>query len=321
IFKVIKEKQTFLLLMNLLLASFQKRIAEKFGVTPGQDMINALAAAEKTGAEVVLADRELRTTLARTWKAISLWGKFKLMFQSLFSIMGADEISEEEIEQLKQEDLLQMLLAELEKSQPGLRRILIDERDRYLAHKIKNAPGQKIVAVVGAGHVPGIRQYWSRDDDITELDVMPPPGVTPKVLKWGIPLAIVAVFIMGFVFSGPTTGMHMLGIWIVANSIPALLGALIIQAHPLTMLTSAVAAPLTSISPFIGAGWVAGLVEALLRRPTVGDLEDLSEDITTLKGFWKNRVTRVLLVVVFVNLGSAVGTFAAIPLIARLFGT
>ncbi len=321
IFKVVKEKQAFLLLMNLLLASFQKRIAEKFGVVPGQDMISALEAAEKTGAEVVLADRELRTTLARTWRSMSLWAKFKLMFQAAFSILGAEEITEEEIEQLKQEDLLQMLLAELEKSQPGLRRILIDERDRYLAHKIKGAPGRRIVAVVGAGHVPGIREYWDREDGIRELDVMPPPGVAPKILKWGIPLAIVAVFVMGFVFSGPATGMNMLGVWIAANSLPAALGAVIVLAHPATILTSAVAAPLTSISPVIGAGWVAGLVEAFLRKPTVGNLEDLSEDITTLKGFWKNRVTRILLVVVFVNLGSAVGTFAAIPLIARLFGS
>lgn len=320
LFKVVKEKKAFLLLANLLLASFQKKIADQFGIKPGEDMISAITAAEQTGARVHLVDREIRVTLARVWKAIGFFSKIKLMFQLLVSIGGADDITEEDIERLKQEDMLQVLLSELASSYPVLGEILVDERDRYLAHRIKNAPGKTIVAVVGAAHVTGIKKYWDSDVDITELDTVPPPGVSRGIIKWGIPLAIVGVFAAGFIFSGKDAGMNMLGIWIAVNSIMAALGALIICAHPITILVSAVAAPLTSLSPAIAAGWVAGLSEALLRRPTVGDLEDLSRDITTLKGFWKNKATRILLVVVLVNLGSAVGTFAAIPLIVRAFG-
>ncbi len=320
IFKVVKERKAFLLLANLLLASFQKKIADQFGIKPGEDMISAITAAENTGAQVYMADREIRITLARVWKAIGFWSKIKLMFQLLMSISGSDDITEEDIERLKQEDVLQVLLSELASSYPMLREMLVDERDRYLAHRIKNAPGQTIVAVVGAGHVAGIKQYWESEIDITELDTVPPPGISRHILKWGIPLAIIGVFVAGFVFSGKEAGMQMLGVWIAVNSIMAALGAIVILAHPVTILVSAAAAPLTSISPVIGAGWLAGLSEALLRRPTVGDLEDLAEDITTLKGFLRNRATRILLVTALVNLGSAIGTFAAIPLIVKAFG-
>lgn len=320
IFKVVKEKKAFFLLANLLLASFQKKIADQFGIKPGQDMISAITAADRTGAQVHLADREIRITLSRVWKAIGFFSRIKLLFQLLVSIIGADEITEEEIERLKQEDVLEVLLSELASSYPALQEILINERDRYLAEKIKTAPGKQIVAVVGAGHVPGIKKNWQADVDLDALDTVPPPGAGRHIIKWGIPLAIIAVFVAGFVFSGKDAGLQMVGAWVVVNSVMAALGAIVVLAHPVTILVSAVSAPLTSVSPVIGAGWLAGLAEAVLRRPTVGDLEDLSSDITSLKGFWKNRATRILLVVALVNLGSAIGTFAAIPLIVRAFG-
>ncbi len=321
IFKVVKEKKAFLLLANLLLASFQKKIADQFDIKPGEDMISAIAAAEKAQAVVHLVDREIRITLARVWKSIGFFSKIKLLIQLLFSISGADEITEEDIERLKQEDALQVLLSELAASYPALRETLVDERDRYLAQKIKSAPGKNIVAVVGAGHVTGIKKYWETDIDLVELDTIPPPGISRDIIKWSIPLAVMAVFMTGFLFSGKDAGLQMVGAWVVVNSVMAALGAIIALAHPLTILVSAASAPLTSVSPVIGAGWLAGLSEALLRKPTVGDLEDLSSDITSLKGFWKNRATRILLVVALVNLGSAIGTFAAIPLIVRAFGS
>jgi len=200
IFKVVKEKKAFLLLANLLLASFQKKIADQFGIKPGEDMISAIAAAEDTDARIHLADREIRITLARVWSAIGFWSKIKLLVQLLLSISGSDDITEEDIERLKQEDVLQVLLSELASSYPMLQKILIDERDRYLAHQIRNAPGETIVAVVGAGHVPGIKKYWDTDIDIAELDTVPPPGISKDILKWGIPLAIIAVFVAGFCF-------------------------------------------------------------------------------------------------------------------------
>jgi len=318
IVKVIKEKKAFLLLSNLLLASFQKKIAEKLDVKPGAEMISAIETAEKVGAQIHLADRDIRITLSRTWRVMSLWDKLKILFQLILSAGEIDEISEKDIEKMKQEDMLETLLADVKKSLPVLKDILIDERDRYLAHKIKTAPGKRIVAVVGAGHVPGIKKYWEVNTDINALDKIPPRGMFMRIFKWILPLAILVLFILGFFHGGSTTGAQMITLWIVANGLMAGLGALIAFAHPLTILSSILAAPLTSLNPMIAAGWVSGLVEAFSRKPKVKDFENLSEDILSIRGFRQNKVTKILLVVVFTNLGSAIGTFVAIPLMLKV---
>jgi len=277
IIKVIKEKKSFLLLSNLLMASFQKRIAEKFDIKPGAEMITAIEAGEAAGAKIHLADRNIRITLTKTWRVMGLWDKIKV-----------------------------------------LKDILIDERDRYLTHKIRTAPGNKIVAVVGAGHVPGIKKYWNQKIDFEALEQVPPKGKTSKILKWMIPMAILVLIVLGFYYGGANAGTDMITWWIMANGILAGLGAIIALAHPLTIFSSVLAAPLTSLNPMIAAGWVAGLVEAFSRKPKVRDFEQLPEDILSIRGFWKNKITRILLVVVFTNLGSSLGTFVAIPLMVKV---
>lgn len=318
IIKVIKEKKAFLLLSNLLLASFQKRIAEKLDVKPGAEMISAIETAEKVGAQVHLADRDIRITLSRTWRVMSLWDKLKILFQLISSAGEIDEISEKDIEKMKQEDMLETLLADVKKSLPALRDILIDERDRYLAHKIRTAPGKRIVAVVGAGHVPGIKKYWEVNTDINALEKIPPSSMFMRIFKWVLPLSILSLFILGFSYGGTTAGAQMITWWIMANGLLAGLGALIAFAHPLTILSSILAAPLTSLNPMIAAGWVSGLVEAFSRKPKVKDFENLSEDILSIRGFRQNKVTKILLIVVLTNLGSAIGTFVAIPLMLKV---
>ena len=321
IVKVIKEKKTFLLLSNLLLVSFQKRIADKLDVKPGEEMIKAMEVGEALGAEIHLADRNIRITLLKTWRAMGLWSKVKLLFQLVLSIGKIDEINEEDIEKMKQEDVLHTLLSEVGKSLPILKDILIDERDQYLAQKIRTAPGNKIVAVVGAGHVPGIKKCWNTDIDIEALEQIPPKGKTSGILKWIIPLAILVLIVLGFYHGGANAGTDMIWWWVMANGILAGLGAAIAMAHPLTILSSVLAAPLTSLNPMIAAGWVSGLVEAFSRKPKVKDFERLPEDILSIRGFWRNKVTRILLVVVFTNLGSSLGTFVAIPLMVKVLGS
>ena len=318
IVKIIREKKSFLLLSNLMLASFQKRIAKKLDVTPGQEMITAVETAEEVEAEIHLADRDIRTTLSRTWRAMGLWSKIKLLFQLILSMGEVDEIKEEDIEKMKDQDVLETLLAEVGKALPVLKVILIDERDRYLAEKIRTAPGKKIVAVVGAGHVPGIKKYWATDVDILALEQLQPKSYTTGVLKWLIPATIMAMFIAGFFYGGAQAGKDMIIWWIGANAILAGIGAMIALAHPITIVSSMLAAPLTSLNPMIAAGWVSGIVEAFSRKPKVKDLEKLPEDILSVKGFWRNKVTRILLVVVFTNLGSSIGTFVAFPVIVKL---
>ncbi|MDJ0815183.1 MAG: TraB/GumN family protein [Desulfobacterales bacterium] len=317
IVKVIKEKKSFLLLSNLLLASFQKRIAKQFDINPGAEMIEAIQTAEAVGAGIHLADRDIRTTLSRTWHSMGLWSKFKLIFQLVMSMGEVKDIKAEDIEKMKQEDVLESLLAEVGRSLPALKNILIDERDQYLAEKIKAAPGKKIVAVVGAGHVQGIQKYWLTDIDLQALEELPPRKKMTGLLKWLIPGVILAMFIAGFFYGGAKAGQDMLVWWIAANAILAGLGAIIALAHPATIISSMLAAPLTSLNPMIAAGWVSGLVEAFSRKPKVKDLETLPDDILSVRGFWRNKVTRILLVVVFTNLGSSIGTFVAFPVILK----
>jgi len=316
--KVIREKKAFLLLLNLMLAYFQKKIGKKFGINPGEEMIQAIKTAESTGAEVHLADRDIRVTLSRVWRLMGLWTKLKLLFQFIASVGDLEGLEEEDIEKMKREDVLDTLLSEIGESLPEVRQILIDERDQYLAYKIRTAPGKKIVGVVGAGHVPGIRKYWNEAIDLEKLEEMPPRGKVPRYLKWIIPAIIIGIIIIGFFVSGATTGTQMIKWWVVANAVLAGFGAALALAHPLTVVTAIIASPLTSLNPMIAAGWVAGLVEAFLRRPKVKDFENLPEDISSLKGFWKNKITRILMVVVFTNLGSSLGAFVAIPLMVKV---
>lgn len=320
IVKIIKEKKALMLFMNLLLASFQKKIGDKFGIKPGQEMVNAIAAAEKAGAVIVPADREIQTTLSRIWRGMGFWEKTKLIFAMVLSFGQSEEIKETDIEKMKHQDMLQSLLSEIKEDHPIIGKVLINERDQFLAENIRSAQGDKIVAVVGAAHIPGILEYINQDTpiDLAALKTLPPAGNVGKVLKWLIPGLIVMLFIAGFLMGGKGAGTDMIWIWVLANGIFAGIGALIALAHPYTILSSFVAAPITSLNPMIAAGWVAGLVEAFARKPKVRDLEAIPQDITSVKGFWRNNVTRILLVVVFTNLGSSIGTMTALPLMIKL---
>jgi pheromone shutdown-related protein TraB len=317
--KVIKEKKAFLLLSNLMLAYFQKKIGKKLGIKPGEEIMRAVRTAKKVDASIHLADRDIRITLTRIWRFMGLWTKVKLLAQFLTSAGSMDEIKEEDIEEMKKKDILETLLSEIGEAFPVIRRILIDERDQYLAHKIITAPGKKIVAVVGAGHVPGIQRYWGKQLDIDTLNYIPPRGKFFSILKWGIPAMIIVIIFFGFFTAGASAGTHMIKWWILANAVFSGIGAAIALAHPLTILSAVVAAPLTSLNPMIAAGWVSGLVETILGKPKVKDFENLPEDISSMKGFWKNKITRILLVVVFTNIGSSIGTFVAIPLMVKAF--
>ncbi|MCF8144219.1 MAG: TraB/GumN family protein [Deltaproteobacteria bacterium] len=317
--KVIREKKAFLLLSNLMLASFQKKIGKKLGIKPGAEMLRAIQAAESAGAEIFLADRDIRITLSRAWRLMGFWTKMKLLFQLITSMGDVERIEKEDIEKMKEKDVLEALLAEIGDLLPELRRVLIDERDLYLTAKLRTAPGKRIVAVVGAGHVPGIRKRWSDPVDIAALEVLPPKGKLMGFLKWGIPTFVIGLIIVGFFLAGAEAGSHMIKWWVLANGIFAGIGAAAALAHPLTILTAIAASPVTSLNPMIAAGWVAGLVEVFLRKPKVKDFERLPEDIGSLKGFWKNKITRVLLIVVLTNMGSSLGAFVALPLMAKAF--
>ena len=318
IVKVIKEGKAPLLMANLVLSAFQRKIGNKIGVKPGAEMMKAVKIAEELDAEIELVDREVSTTLKRAWRKLNFWEKANLLTQVFAGSFQSPNISKEEIEKMKDEDVLSSLLEELSKELPKIKEVLIDERDCYLAAKIREAPGETIIAVVGAGHVPGIVRNFEEPIDISELEKIPKAGKGGKFFKWGVPSLIIGIFIYGFTKIDASVGTEMIKIWILANGTLAAIGAIIAGGHIITVISAFIAAPITSLNPTIGAGMVSGLTEAWVRKPRVSDFENLSQDITSVKGFWKNEITRILLVVMLSNLGSMLGTFFGVPMIAAL---
>jgi len=319
--KIIREGKAMLLLSSLIMSSFQKRIGEKLGVTPGAELVEAIKAAEDQEAELELVDRDIQITLKRTWRNLGFFNKFKMAFQLTASLLVGEEIDAKTVEELKEEEKLADVLQLLADEFPAVKGPLIDERDKYISEKIKELPANRIVAVVGAGHVPGISKEVERQNVVTDLEVIPAPSSWGHVFKWGIPALIIGLLVYGFVTGGVEHSLGSIYIWILINGSLSALGAALALGHPLTILSAFVAAPLTSLNPMIAAGWVSGLVQALVKKPTVQDLEDLPKDINRVKGFWKNPASRILLVVVFSNLGSVVGTFLAGSWIAaRILG-
>jgi len=318
IYKVVREGKTFLLFANLIMTAFQKRLGSQLGVKPGAEMIEAANAAERVGAELILADRDVKITLQRTWRGMTFWGRMKVLSQLLASLFVREEISKEEIEKLKESDALSEAMQMLAEQSPEMKRILIDERDQFMAEKIKLAQGKRIVAVVGAGHVKGLTAELEREHNLAELETVPPPGKIGIWLKWGIPTLIVGLVAYGFLTVETDVSIEMIQRWFLINGTLSALGTAIAFGHPITIATAFVAAPFTSLNPAVAAGWVAGLVEAILRKPQVRDFESLADDITHLRGFWQNNITRILLVVMFANLGSAIGTFVGGFAIASL---
>ena len=187
IFQVIKEKKSLLLLVNLIISSFQSRMAEKLGINAGQEMRQGIQSADDVGAELVLADRNIQITFKRVWRGLGLWEKLKLIFQIISMLFVDEEITEEEMDELKNGDALNMMLEEMGKSFPGIKKHLLDERDQYLANKIKNASGDKIVAVLGAAHVPGVKKEIYKKQNLDAITKLPPKPKWGKIFSWGIP--------------------------------------------------------------------------------------------------------------------------------------
>lgn len=317
IFSVIKQKKALLLLVNLIIGSFQKKIAEQFGINPGQEMIQGIESAKDTNAELILVDRNIQLTFKRVWRGLGFIEKLKLIFQIIFMLFADEEITEEDMAEMKSGDTLNVILDEMGRNFPGIKKYLIDERDQYMAHKIKNAPGSKIVAVLGAGHVPGIKTELKNEHNLTALTKIPPKSNLVKYIAWSIPVIIIAMIIYTF-FTNRSMSIEQSLSWIIWNGSLSAIGVILARGHILTILTSFFIAPLSSLNPTIAAGWFAGIVEAFIRKPQVKDFKNLSEGIT-IKGLWTNKVTRVLLIVIFANLGSVLGTVIGGADVIRLF--
>jgi pheromone shutdown-related protein TraB len=310
IVKVIKSKKVGFLLANLILSSYQKKMAEKLDTKVGQEMIQGIASAQETGAELVLADRKIQVTFLRIWRKLGFIEKSKLLFSLVFSFDDGDELTETDLQNMLQDDMLEAALGDIRRQFPKIGEILISERDQYLADKIKNAPGKKVVAILGGAHVPGVKAEIFKDHDMEEIAQSPPSSRVTKILGWIIPLLIVALIVYAFVDS-ISAGLEQVQTWLIWTSALAGIFTALSLGHPLTILTALVVAPFTALHPLLACGWFAGLMEAYIRKPTVADVENVPEVILSLKGFFKNRFLRIILVVIMANIGASIGTIVA----------
>ena len=309
IVKVIKNKQVGFLLVNVILASFQKRMAKTMDSSSGAEMLEGIKLANERNINLVLADRSVKTTFARIWNKLSFKEKVHLLTGTIESIFDDEEITEEDLAKLKEADALEAALLDIGKEFPTVKEVLVDERDKYLCEKIRTAPGKKIVAIIGAAHSIGIGKYLDETIDCAELDKVEKKKYSvSSIIKWAIPITL-ACIVLYTIIKNRDIGLAQLKSWILWNGTLSAIGTALALAHPLSILTAFLAAPITSLNPLLAAGWFAGIVEATIRKPKVKDFEDLAEDTSTFKGFWKNGVTRILFVVIFANIFSSIGTF------------
>lgn len=316
VFQVIRQGKAMFLLAQLVMQSFYRRLGRQLEVEPGAEMMAGAACAEETGAKLELIDRRIDVTLKRVWRHLGFWHRVKLFGLLVEAMFSSEEVGAADIEALKKQDQLEALMGQMGKAFPEIKKRLIDERDVYLAQKLRAAPGQRIVAVVGAGHVPGMLKAIQSSMPVAELESLPPPSRWSKIWPWLIPAGVLALIAWGFFQGGAERGIDSIAIWVGVTGTLSALGALLAWPHPLTVLSAFLAAPLTTLHPALAAGWVAGLVEAWIRPPAVGDFEALPEAMENLRKFVRNPVVRILLVVVTTNVGASVGTFVAIPWIA-----
>ncbi|WP_407426935.1 TraB/GumN family protein [Treponema sp.] len=320
IIKLLREKKGFLLLANLVLSSFQKRMGANVGVQPGDEMRAGIDAAGELGIPCEMVDRPIQTTLRRAWAKNSGPGKMKLLSALFASAMAKEQVSGEEIESLKNKSEMDGMMAELSEFMPAVKEVLIDERDFYLAahiwESVQKENRKSVIAVLGAGHLPGVQAHLEKiargeeSTDTQNISSIPEKKIGSKIIGWLIPVFIVALIALGFVYGGMTKGIDLLSSWVIWNAALAGIGALIAGGHPLTILMAAIGAPFTSLCPLVGVGMFAGIVQAFICKPKVSDMETMMDDVSSIKGFYKNRLLRVLLVFFLSSVGSSIGTFA-----------
>ena len=320
--QVIRDRQLATLFLNFLLSSYQKRLGGKLGVMPGSELLEAARSAEALNIPVVLCDRDIRVTLRRAWSALSLLDKSKLLASVLVGLFEEQQLDEEELRRIRERDVLSELMNELGRVMPALRRVLIDERDAYLAQCIRDTTGQKVVVVVGAGHVMGMRFALEQDlpVDMAEITRIPEVPTLWKVLGWVLP-ALIMVSIGGIaVNKGLEAATDSALYWVVANSIPAAIGTALAFGHPLTVLAALISAPFTSLSPLIGVGHVTAFVQAYVHSPRVHEFSTVTDDLAIASRWWRSRLLRVLLVFVLSSIGGLIGVWiGGLKVLSSLF--
>lgn len=329
--KLLKGNTLYFFLVQTLLASYQRRMGMEEGVEAGAEMVAALQAGEEAGAEVSLADRNIAITFRRAFVSMGFGEKMRISWELMKALVGLEGRPDgpESVDDLLDQDLISTMMEELGEFAPSIKTVLIDERDLYLSTRIREAArgGKRVVAVVGAGHMKGIQKQLQDPEPVSLelLEQVPKKRFSPgKAIAYGIPVLILALFGL-LIYDAVTTGEWSVVLrgfqnWILLNGAFSALGALLARGHPISILTAFLAAPITSLNPTLAAGWFAGIAEAWVRKPQVKDFQGIAQ-LTTMKDFFSNKVTRVILVAAFANIGSMIGTFlAGADLAGRVIG-
>ncbi len=332
LFRVVREGKTGMVAANLALSAYQRRLAEQLGVEPGAEMRAGFEEADARGLPVWRIDRDVGITLRRTYAAVGWWDRIKLLSGLMASVLVDDGVDEAEIERLKNGDVLESTFSEFAQRSQGLHHALIAERDVYMAaslrehaHRLPVSAPQltRVLAIVGAGHMAGLANHLRNDVDDPagqqrELSAVPPPG------RWGFWLTIVlaALVLGGFAWGfsqGADVGADLVINWVLATGILGAIGCTLAGGHPLSILGAFIASPLTPLHPALSSGTVSALIEATVRKPTVADFSRLRDDVTSPRGWWRNRVARVLLNFFLTSFGTSIGVyFAGYKIIERM---
>jgi len=321
---LLKSNNSYLMLAQTFLGSIQRKLGKEHGIEPGSEMIAAMKEAKKENLKVALIDRDISITLKRAWRKMGLREKFRLTWEFLKAMIGFDdeEIEELDLKKLMDQDVISSLMEEFGEIAPSTSNVLIHERDNYISKKILDVSKKgRVLAVVGAGHLKGIQKNLEKENldvDLEELEYVPKKRFSLlKTIGYLVPVLFAVLIVYAFLTKGSDLAISMFVYWFLINGICSAIGTAIARAHPFSILTAFVAAPITSLNPAIAAGWVAGYVEAKLRTPVIRDFKNLSK-LDSLKDFLNNRVIRLLLVVALANVGSMIGTIVAFPYIANL---
>lgn len=330
LFSVIRRGRAYMVIANLALSAYQQRLASQLGIEPGAEQRMAVRLAQERGLPILLIDRELGVTLRRISARLSWWKRYSLFVRLLAALLRFDEVSEEEVERLKEGDVIETAFAEFAASRQDLYVPLIEERDRYMAAKLRmesaQIGAQRVLAVVGVGHLRGIERQLAHPGldpalAIADLERLPEPNRWSGLIPWAVLVLILGGFAYGFLQS-PRLGLDLVVAWVLITGGLCALGTLVAGGHPLTVVSGFLAAPLTTLHPAIGAGMITAAVELGLRKPSVGDFSRLREDATSLRGWWRNRVARVFVVFLLSSLGAAAGTYlGGFHIAGRLMGS
>ena len=313
--KVIREGKGYLFLAQLFLTNFQRKVGDELGVKPGSEMVAAMEMARERNIRVALVDRDIKVTLKRAEKRMSFFEKAKVVYGLMSGMFVTEDATKEMMEKLKETDVLTEMMEEFGREVPSIKAVLIDERNKYIADKILELDAKKIVVVIGAGHVEGIRDLLSAEKgdlkkELAALEEIPEGGKWVKYVGYLVPLTILSILALAFYVGGTAFLMDALGKWVLLNGGFAALGAALALAHPFSIITAFVMAPIATLHPLLAVGWFAGIVEAKVRKPRVKDFDDLMK-INSVWDMWRNRVTKILLVMAFANLGGMLGNAIA----------